>query len=179
MKTVLTATFVFLCALGCTAEHAFAEATKPNILFILTDDQGWPTLGCYGGKIVPTPNLDRLAAEGARFTDASVTPICTPTRATLMSGQYTARNRMWHVLIDPWYGSPFARMAELPFVDQYPRDAFTIAKGLKEVGYTTGIMGKWHLTTGRDGSYLGLKSELTEINAARFPRQPINRRLKK
>ncbi len=52
---------------------ADADPAKPNVLLILTDDQGWPTLGCYGGKIVPTPHLDRLAAEGARFTDAYVT----------------------------------------------------------------------------------------------------------
>ena len=137
-KTILTST-VILCLLG----HSFAaEAPKPNILFILTDDQGWPTLGSYGGEIVPTPNLDRLATEGARFTNAYVTPICTPTRAALLSGQYTARNGMWHVLIDPWYGSPWAPMEEAPFVDHYPRDAFTIAKGLKAAGYATGMVGK-------------------------------------
>jgi uncharacterized sulfatase len=134
-------------------------ADKPNILFILTDDQGWPTLGSYGGKIVPTPNLDRIAAEGARFTAAYVTPICTPTRATLMSGQYTARNKMFHVLIDPWYGSPFAPMEEVPFKSQYPKDGFTIAKGLKAAGYTTGYMGKWHLSNGPDGNYIGLNPD--------------------
>ena len=162
-KTILTSTFIF-CALVSAAGQSFAaEAVQPNILFILTDDQGWPTLGSYGGDIVPTPNLDRLAAEGARFTAAYVTPVCTPTRATLLSGQYTARTGMFHVIINPWYGSPWARMEELPAVEHYPRDGFTIAKGLKAAGYTTGIMGKWHLTWGRDGNYMGLNPEYAHL----------------
>lgn len=174
-RTILTSTFIF-CVLGFAASPSFAaEAVKPNILFILTDDQGWPTLGSYGGEIVPTPNLDRLAAEGARFTNAYVTPICTPTRATLLSGQYTARNGMWHVLINPWYGSPWARMEELPFVEQYPRDAFTIAKGLKAAGYATGIMGKWHLTTGRDGNYMGLNPEFAHHYGFDYAGPPLSR----
>ena len=151
-----------------------AGSTQPNILFILTDDQGWPTIGSYGGKIVFTPNLDRLAAEGARFSQAYVTPICTPTRAALLSGQYNARNGMWHVLINPWYGSPWARMEEIPFVDQYPREAFTIAKGLKSAGYTTCIMGKWHLTTGRDGGYLGLNPNFAHHYGFDYAPSPIS-----
>src|SRR5262245_61406697 len=71
---------------------------KPNILFVLMDDLGYTSLSCFGNKIVPTPHLDRLASEGVRFTDAYVTPQCTPTRATLLTGQYTARNKMWHVI---------------------------------------------------------------------------------
>ena len=73
-KAILNSIFIF-CVLISAAEQSFAtEAKRPNILFILTDDQGWPTLGCFGGEIVPTPNLDRLAKEGARFTAAYVTP---------------------------------------------------------------------------------------------------------
>lgn len=113
--------------------------TKPNILLILTDDTGWPTLGGYGGKIVPSPNIDRVAAEGARFTDAHVTSQCTPTRASIMSGQDTARNGMWHAV--GWHGLPWAPMQERPFVENHPRDAFTIAEGLKTSGYATGFMG--------------------------------------
>jgi len=127
---------------------------RPNILLVLTDDQGWPTLGCYGGDRVATPHLDRLAGEGVRFTDAYVTSQCTPTRATLLTGQYTARHGLWHVL--SWYGYPWARMTEPPFVENYSRDTFTIAKGLRDAGYATGIMGKWHLTSNQDGSYMGL-----------------------
>ncbi|MFW6309459.1 MAG: sulfatase [Prolixibacteraceae bacterium] len=130
---------------------------KPNILFILTDDQGYPTLGCYGGEIVPTPNLDKLAEGGALFTDAYVTSQCTPTRATLLTGQYTARNRMWHVI--SWYGYPYARMTEAGFKENLDRSAFTIAKGLRAAGYTTGIFGKWHLTSNNDGNYRGLNPD--------------------
>lgn len=137
------------------ARAADSDAAKPNVLLILTDDQGWPTLGCYGGQIVPTPHLDRLAAEGARFTDAYVTSQCTPTRATLLTGQYTARHGLWHVL--SWYGYPWARMTEPAFAENYSRDAFTIAKGMRAAGYTTGIMGKWHLTSNADGNYRGLE----------------------
>lgn len=134
-----------------------AGAKQPNVLFILTDDQGWPTLGCYGNRLVPTPNLDRLAREGMRFTDAYVMPQCTPTRAALLTGQHTARNRMWHVI--GWYGYPWAPLTEPPFVESLPRDTFTIAKGLKSAGYATACIGKWHLTGARDGSYVALKQE--------------------
>src|SRR4051794_4806205 len=90
-------------------------AEKPNILFILTDDEGWPTLSCYGATKVATPNLDKLAAEGVRFTSAYVMPQCTPTRASLMTGQHTARHGMWHVI--PWYGTPWAHVKEPAYVE--------------------------------------------------------------
>ncbi len=147
-------------ALGCVAPPATGPnqataKTKPNIVFILTDDQGWATLGCYGGKHVPTPNLDRLAAEGVRFTDAYVMPQCTPTRAALLTGQNCIRNGMWHVI--GWYGYPWAPVREPTFVENLPRTTFTLAKGLKAAGYTTACIGKWHLTHNADGHYVGLK----------------------
>jgi arylsulfatase A len=130
---------------------------RPNILFILTDDQGWPTLGCYGCTRVPTPHLDTLAREGMRFTDAYVMAQCTPTRAALLTGQHTARNRMWHVI--GWYGYPWAPLREPAFAETLPRETFTVAKGLKAAGYATACLGKWHLSTTSDGSYIGLKPE--------------------
>ncbi len=108
---------------------------RPSILFILTDDQGWPTLGCYGGKMVPTPNLDKLAAEGAKFTDFYVTSQCTPTRASFLTGQYTARHKIWHV---PGYEYPHARMAEPKYRSSITRETFSLAKGLRkyrDMGY--------------------------------------------
>lgn len=153
-KPMLALALICLVTLSSTA---FSARKQPNILLILTDDQGWATLGCYGGKIVPTPHLDRLAAEGARFTDGYVTSQCSPTRATLLTGQYTARNRLWHVL--PWYGYPWARVTESMFAENYPRDTFTLAKGLRSAGYTTAIVGKWHLTNNADGNYMGLNPE--------------------
>jgi len=146
---------VFLAILFILPEAESSEA-RPNLLVILTDDQGWPTLGCYGSEKVPTPHLDRLAAEGVRFTDAYVLPQCTPTRAALLTGQHTARNGMWHVI--GWYGYPWARVAEPPFREQLPRDWPTLPKVLRESGYATGMAGKWHLTTGADGDYTHLRA---------------------
>ncbi len=147
---------ILACAFTAPASTSGATPTRPNILFVLTDDQGWPTLGCYGNQLVPTPQLDRLSAEGVRFTAAYVAPQCTPTRAMLLTGQHTARNRLWHVL--PWYGFPWALVREPVFAEQLPRDTFTLAKGLRAAGYATGISGKWHLTTGADGDYVKLNA---------------------
>ncbi len=133
------------------------DAGRPNILFILSDDQGWSTLGCYGNPRVRTPHLDALASQGVRFTDAYVQPQCTPTRASLLTGQETARNRMWHVI--GWYGTPWAPVVEPAFREQLPRSTFNVAKGLRDAGYATAILGKWHLTTNGDGNYLGLNPE--------------------
>ena len=132
-------------------------ARRPNILFILMDDMGYRALSCYGNPYVETPHLDRLAGQGMRFTAAYVTPQCTPSRATFLTGQYTARNRMWHVI--PWYGTPWARVREPEFLDNLPRGAFTLAKGLKQAGYATACIGKWHLTTNEDGDYNSLRPE--------------------
>ena len=150
-----------LLLLACTPLARGAPSAPPNILFILTDDQGWPTLGCYGNTRVPTPHLDQFAADGVRFTDAYVMPQCTPTRAALLTGQHTARNRLWHVI--PWYGTPWAPVREPACAEQLSRDTFTFPKGLQAAGYKTGTAGKWHLTTNADGNYVSLKAE-----AARF-----------
>ncbi|TWU04690.1 sulfatase [Stieleria varia] len=156
MKLIAAAFFLaFVICVGCVSSSA-AETTRPNILFILTDDQGWPTLGCYGSQQVPTPHLDRLADEGVRFTDAYVMPQCTPTRAALLTGQHTARSGMWHVI--PWYGQPWARIQEPAFREQLPREWSTLPKVLRGHGYATGMAGKWHLTNGVDGNYVELKS---------------------
>jgi len=107
---------------------------KPNIIFILADDLGWAELGCYGHKFNETPNLDRLAAEGMRFTDAyAAAPVCSPYRAALMTGQYPARVGITDYL------RPNDRK-------HLSTDHVTMAKALKSAGYATGIVGKWHLT---------------------------------
>ncbi len=157
MSTAIRSFLLFVVTTLGVSSSLLAESERPNILFVLTDDQGWPTLGSYGGKRVPTPHLDRLASEGALFSDFYVTSQCSPTRASFMTGQYTARHRLWHVL--PWYGYPWARVAEAPFAENFPREKFTIAKGLQEAGYATAIVGKWHLTANEDGTYLGLEPE--------------------
>ena len=143
--------------LAPAAAGAAAASEKPNLLFILTDDQGWTTLGSYGNRLVPTPHLDALARDGVRFTSAYVMPQCTPTRAALLTGQHAPRTRMWHV-IGNHYHYPWARLREPVYADDLPRDTFTLAKGLRAAGYATGIIGKWHLSaTNGDGDYGQLK----------------------
>lgn len=161
-------------ALSRNGSETPVREAKPNILFILTDDQGWPTLGSYGNRLVPTPHLDSLARQGARFTDAYVMPQCTPTRAALLTGQQTARSGMWHVI--PGYRLPWAPVREPVFTVNLPRETFTVAKGLKAAGYTTACIGKWHLTANADGHYVGLKPEAAEHYGFDFaPAPPTSR----
>ncbi|MEM6691481.1 MAG: sulfatase [Planctomycetota bacterium] len=141
-----------------TSLHA-GDGRPPNVLFILTDDQGWPTLGCYGNEHVATPNLDRLASQGIRFTNAYVMPQCTPTRAALLTGQPTARYGMWHVI--GWYGTPFARISEPPYRENLAPEDCRLPRMFQSADYATGMAGKWHLTNGSDGNYVSLK-----LNAA-------------
>jgi len=125
---------------------------KPNILFILIDDMGYPAIQCYGNKMVKTPNIDKIAEQGVKFTQGYVCPQSTPTRANLLTGQYSCRNQMWHVV--PKYGWPNARVKEPEYLDNLPREQFTIAEALKTAGYTTALIGKWHLSTyDNDGYY--------------------------
>jgi arylsulfatase A len=129
----------------------------PNVLFIFADDLGYTAVRSYGGRHARTPNLDRLASEGIRFTDAYVTPQCTPSRASLLTGQHTARNRMWHVI--PGYGYPRAPMQEPPYRRNLERGTRTMAAALRGAGYATAILGKWHLTANDDGYYTMLHPE--------------------
>lgn len=116
--------------LACASAHA---ADKPNIVHIVADDLGWKDVGFNGCADIPTPNLDRLAAEGATLTQFYVQPMCTPTRAALMTGRYPFR-----------YG---LQTAVIPSVSAYGLDTteWLLPQSLKEAGYTTAIIGKWHL----------------------------------
>jgi arylsulfatase A len=110
---------------------AAAEQTRPNIVVILADDLGYGDLACYGGTDIPTPHIDSIARDGVRFTNAYAYPSCSPTRASLMTGQYAER-----------FGISGALMGEdAPKIAK----ATTIAQRLKDAGYATGIVGKWHL----------------------------------
>ena len=105
----------------------------PNIVIILTDDQGYQDLGCYGSPNIKTPHIDQLAAEGLRFTDFySAFPVCSASRAGLMTGCYPPRINMPAVI------RPHAKIALNP-------DEVTIAEVLKPLGYATYYVGKWHL----------------------------------
>ena len=116
-----------------TAVVGAAEPRKPNIIFILSDDLAQGDLGCYGQKLIQTPNLDRMAKEGTRFTQGYCgTAVCAPSRTSLMLGQHTGH-------------SPIRANRELKVEGQLPipADSITVAKALKGSGYATACMGKW------------------------------------
>ncbi len=115
----------------------------PNFLFILIDDLGWRDVGFNGSTFYETPNLDQLAREGATFSDAyAACPVCSPTRASIMTGKYPAR-----LGITDWIpGQNISRrVRSVPNVQQMALEEVTIAEALKEAGYYTGFIGKWHL----------------------------------
>jgi len=133
---------------GCVSSDKAGEK-KPNIVFILVDDMGYTDLGCYGSRFYETPNIDRLAMEGIRFTDAyAACPVSSPTRASIMTGLYPVKTG-----ITDWIpgrqatnsGSPADKLIALPFNLNLRLEEVTIAEVLKENGYRTMISGKWHL----------------------------------
>lgn len=144
MRYLLSALLVTVCAWNASA----AEPRKPNIVFILADDLGYTDVACFGSKYYETPNIDKLAADGVRFTNAySCGPNCQPTRAALMSGQYGPRTGVYTVGgIDrfDWQSRP---LRPVDNVTSLPLDKVTIADSLKKAGYATGMFGKWHLGT--------------------------------
>jgi arylsulfatase A-like enzyme len=103
---------------------------KPNIVLVITDDQGYGDLGCTGNPIIQTPNIDKLANESIWLSDYHVAPTCSPTRAALQTGHWTNRTGVWHTIM----GRSMLRDNEV-----------TIGQMLKEAGYQTGMFGKWHL----------------------------------
>ncbi|MGF1578513.1 MAG: sulfatase [Gemmataceae bacterium] len=140
-----------LIALACsfllipTQTQAGTAKPKPmNVLFVLVDDLGWSDLGCYGNKFNETPNIDKLANQGMRFTDFyAAGAVCSPTRASILSGQYQARFGLTaHI---PGHWRPFEKVVEPPCALDMPLSVVTIAEALKTAGYRTGHIGKWHL----------------------------------
>ena len=120
------------------------EEKKPNVVFLLVDDMGWKDLVCYGSTFYETPNIDRLAAMGVRFTDAyTPNPVSSPTRASIMTGKYPSR-----VGITDWIPGDDPKNRKLlgPVdLNELPLEEVTVAEILKEEGYKTFFAGKWHL----------------------------------
>lgn len=119
---------------GCLGARG---ADRPNIVILFADDLGYGDLGCYGHPTIRTPNLDRMAAEGMRFTDFySAAEVCTPSRAALLTGRYAVRSGM---------ANDQHRVLRSGSTGHLPADEITLAEALRERGYATGMIGKWHL----------------------------------
>lgn len=127
------------------APCAMADPARPNVVFILADDLGAVDLGCYGSKYHKTPNIDRLAAQGARFTQAyAAAPVCSPTRAAILTGKYPAHLNLTDYL--PGIGDLPAHKLLRPAINmELPASETTIAQVLQKSGYATAHIGKWHL----------------------------------
>ena len=128
----LIARATLLLAIGCGLEplETVARTTRPNVIIVLTDDQGFGDVGIHGNDQINTPNLDQFAAEGIRLQRFYCSPACAPTRASLMTGRYYYRSGVIHT------SRGGAKMGS---------ENVTIAERLRDAGYTTGIFGKWHL----------------------------------
>lgn len=126
-----TAAFGFGCATSArAATSADPAGARPNIIFILTDDQGYGDLGRNGNKVIKTPHLDQMYDRSVRFEDFQVSPTCAPTRSAIMTGRHEFKSGVTHTIYER---------------ERMSLDATTLAEVLKSAGYTTGIFGKWHL----------------------------------
>ena len=132
MKHFLSAALLLLLCCGSLPAADAAQQLKPNILFFLIDDLGYADCGFNGGKEIHTPNIDRLAKEGTVLEAHYVQPVCSPTRSALMTGRYPTGTGVYNVV------RPHATWG-LPLQER------TLPSALKEVGYSTHILGKWHL----------------------------------
>jgi arylsulfatase A len=132
---------------GCSTDLSTSniDKQKPNFLFILADDLGWSQVGCYGSRYYETPNIDRLADQGMRFTDAyAACPVCSPTRASIMTGKYPARLHLTDFIAGGNY--PYEKYKQPDWQKFLPLKEITIAEALKTAGYATASFGKWHLS---------------------------------
>jgi arylsulfatase A-like enzyme len=135
---------LFALSLGGSLSHLRA-AEKPNIVFILIDDLGQRDLGCYGSTFYKTPNIDRMARDGIRFTDFyAACPVCSPTRASILTGRYPQRMNVtdW---IPGRKDAPDQRLCRPEISNELPLNEITIASVLQKAGYATALIGKWHL----------------------------------
>ncbi|MCA9071604.1 MAG: sulfatase, partial [Planctomycetaceae bacterium] len=141
-RLILSAIFAGLCV---NTSAGAAPSDPPNIIVILIDDLGWKDLGCYGSTFYKTPNIDKLASQGVRFTDGyAACAVCSPTRAAMLTGKYPAR-----LMLTEWLPSgrwdPKSKLRSGRFLRALPLEEVTLAEALRKVDYETAIIGKWHL----------------------------------
>lgn len=117
-------------AMLAAVQPSSLKGSRPNIILILTDDQGYGDVSVHGNPVLKTPNLDRLHTESIRFTDFHVSPTCAPTRSALLTGRHEFKNGVTHTILER---------------ERLTLQATTLAQVLKSAGYATGIFGKWHL----------------------------------
>lgn len=129
---------------GLTGPARAAATRAPNIVFILIDDWGWTDGASFGSALYETPHIDRLAAQGMKFTQAyAACTVCSPTRAALLTGKYPARLHLTDWIAG--HNRPYAKLKIPDWTQHLPLEEKTIAEALHERGYATGIFGKWHL----------------------------------
>ncbi len=140
----LVAAFI-IHAIGRSADAA-ENGARPNIILVMTDDQGYGDLSCTGNPVLRTPNIDKFSQQSVRFTNFHVSPTCAPTRSALMTGRHEFKNGVTHTILER---------------ERMTLRARTIAEVLKKAGYTTGIFGKWHL--GDEPAYQPNKRGFDEV----------------
>jgi len=153
MKRMLR-TLLFLALIASFATSARAESAEPtdppklNVVFFLIDDLGWRDLGCFGSTYYQTPNIDGLARQGMRFTDGyAACNVCSPTRAAIITGKYPARLLLTQWLPAGRWSQTDNQLREGRYLSNLPLEEVTIAEAMREAGYRTAFMGKWHLGT--------------------------------
>src|ERR1039458_10106452 len=145
MKSYLFCLLVLISVVASGVAEPAKPPARPNIVFILADDLGWSDLGCYGSTFYETPHLDQLAAKGMRFTDAyAACSVCSPTRASILTGKYPTR-----LHVTDWLPGrpdrPDQKLKRPAIPDHLPLEEISLARALREGGYRTGFIGKWHL----------------------------------
>ena len=144
-RSVVVALALVATLSGCAGTEQSSVERQPNVVVFLVDDLGWVDTGAYGSSFHETPAIDQLAGEGVRFTQFySDSSVCSPTRASLMTGRYAARLQLTN-----WIGGEQAgQLLQAAYVRQLPLAEMTLGEAFRDAGYATGYIGKWHLGTG-------------------------------
>ncbi len=166
LLSVFQAAAIFMTGMILAPPTARAAAPqKPNIVFILIDDMGYRDVGCYGSRFYQTPNIDRLAEQGMRFTDAyAACPVCSPTRLSILTGRYPARVGLTNYLVGLRWPDNAPLLPLRNWKTEMPPEEVTLAEALKPAGYVSACIGKWHLNSRESGE----RSKLTSPEAQGF-----------